>query len=273
MGYYPKKFDIMKVINERYNYLIKLKIEIEKKYSRMPKGKLLVAPGSTKNSFRYYLRETEQDKLGTYLDKSKITEKQKFATKKYLEKLLKNIQSEIVKLEKLQSLNISDSIIDTYLKLNPGVKKLIEPINIDDRLFCDIWKEKSYQGLPFDEKDNTSFYSEKGERMRSKSEVLIANALMRAGIEYKYECPVSRKNGEKLYPDFTILDINRRRTVYWEHLGRMGDASYVMKNIWKLDEYKHIGIYLGINLFITYENGINALGTDEISTIIENIQG
>ena len=267
------RFDILDTVEKRLSYLYDLRDEMEKRYSKFPEGNLHVAPGKSPESFRYYLRESPHDKLGKYLDKSKTLEKQQFATKKYLEKLLKNIQSEITKLEKVQSLNISDSIIDTYLNLNPGVKILIDPVNIDDKLFCDIWKRTPYNGLSFDEKDTSAFYSEKGERMRSKSEVLIANALNRAGLEYKYECPVSRKNGENLYPDFTILDEKRRRIVYWEHLGKMGDTSYVMRNIWKLDEYKHMGIYLGINLYVTYENGTNALGTDDISRTIANIQG
>lgn len=95
--------------------------------------------------------------------------------------------------------------------------------------------------------------------------------LLRKGIPYKYECPITIRNGENLYPDFTILDVKRRRVVYWEHLGRMGDMSYVSRNIWKLDEYKKVGVLLGINLFVTFESGTSPLGTNEILRVINEI--
>ena len=64
----------------------------------------------------------------------------------------------------------------------------------------------------------------------------------------------------------------RRRTVFWEHFGRMGDLTYVSKNIWKLEEYKKVGIYIGINLFITFESNSSPMGTNEPVQIIKHIQ-
>lgn len=258
-----------KNIVERINCLNRLREELTKEYAQMPEGALLVSPGTTKNSYRYYLRENSKDKFGTYLDKSRSADKQKFARKKYLKELLKNIDVEVSKLEKIQKIQVTDSIINTYKSLNPGIKRFVEPIDVDDETYKDMWLQKHYVGLGFDEKDKTSFYSDKGERMRSKSEVLIANALNKANVAYKYECPVTRKNGELLYPDFTILDTKRRRNVYWEHLGKMDDMSYVSRNLWKLEEYKGINIQIGINLFLTHESSMNPLGTKEINNIIQ----
>lgn len=67
---------------------------------------------------------------------------------------------------------------------------------------------------------------EKGERVRSKSEVIIADMLNRKGISYRYEYPVYLKNVGQIYPDFTVLDAIRRREIYWEHLGMMDDPDY-----------------------------------------------
>lgn len=268
-----EKFEIEKKVRERLAYLMRQREIIAKEYEKMDEGDLLVCPGSTKQSFRYYLRKNPQDKRGSYLNKTKAKEKAYFARKKYYKALLKNIDKELLALKSITKHQLSDSIIETYQALNPGVKRLIKPINVDDEEYIKKWKKQTYEGLGFDKKDTTAFYSELGERMRSKSEVLIANALTKSNLPYKYESPVAIKNGTSLYPDFTILDIKRRRTVYWEHLGKMGDVSYVMRNIWKLDEYKKIDIRLGINLFITYESSINALGTDDINRTIESILG
>lgn len=269
--YYPV-FEITKKVNERLEYLKLMEEDIETRLKKFPRGKLYVAPGTTPNAYRYYIRKNPQDKLGEYLDKSKESLRDKLAYKKYYSILQQNVEEEIRKLERIQKLQVADSITETYRKLNPGVKKLINPISVDNSTLEKAWREIPYEGLEFDPSDETEYYSELKERMRSKSEVLIANEMLHNNIPYKYECPITRKNGELLYPDFTILDIKRRRVVYWEHLGRMGDMDYVMKNIWKLDEYKKMGIYLGVNLFLTFESGMKPLGTNEILAVIKEIR-
>lgn len=271
--YYSAEFSVCAALLQRIKYLESMRDEIQKEYAKMPKGSLLVAPGTTSTSFRYYLREETTDKMGTYLNLAQEKTKKKYATKKYYSKLLKEIDNEMVKLKKMISTNSEDSIISTFKKLNPGITKLIAPINIDNETFIKMWLAEEYEGLGFDINDKTSLYSDRNERMRSKSEVLIANALNRRNIPYKYECPLELSNGQKLYPDFTILDVKNRKVKYWEHLGKMGDMAYVARNIWKLDEYKKQNIRLGINLYVTYENGINAIGKEDIEGTIEAIVG
>jgi len=65
----------------------------------------------------------------------------------------------------------------------------------------------------------------RGEAVRSKSEVVIANLLHASGVDYRYEEPLER-DGLTKYPDFTIEDDDTGETYYWEHLGMLSDASY-----------------------------------------------
>lgn len=264
-----KVFDIMEDVNDRLLFLNEQRERLEELLVNLPDGKLLVAPGKSDDSFRYYLRLTPQDKMGVYLHKEDSELKSQLAFKKYATAAVKNISEEIDKLEKVQKLELKDSLIGTYEDLNQGVKQLINPIVVDDETYIKMWKSIPYEGLSFSPDDKTEYYSNLNERMRSKSEVSIANMLLELGTPYKYECPIIRKNGENFYPDFTILDIKRRRIIYLEHLGRMGDSSYIMKNIWKLDEYKKMGIYLGVNLFITFESDISPMGTKEPLKVIK----
>lgn len=266
-----KVFNISNDINNRISYLESSKLKLENILEKLPEGNLLVSPGNTRNSFRYYNRKSPKDKCGEYLTKKDTKLKTKLATKKYIKIALKNISYEIKILNRVQKMKLSDSLVDTYKELNPGIKKLIEPIAVDDETFVKNWLDIPYEGLGFSENDKTEYFSNRGERMRSKSEVAIANYLIDNGIPYKYECPIIRANGEKFYPDFTILDVKRRRIVYWEHFGRMGDMSYVSKNIWKLDEYKKMGINIGINLYISFESEFAPMGSNEPLKIIKEI--
>ncbi len=81
----------------------------------------------------------------------------------------------------------------------------------------------------------------KGLAVRSKSELLIAEALESAGVYFRYEKPLTL-GGQTRYPDFTIEDDISGRTVYWEHLGMLDRADY--RHAWerKLAWYRANGV-------------------------------
>ena len=80
--------------------------------------------------------------------------------------------------------------------------------------------------------------SSKGEPMRSKSEVIIADQLAAAGIDYEYETKFVGLDGTTRLPDFTIVDDDSGRTYYWEHCGMLGDPGYAKKWAAKLEWYR-----------------------------------
>ena len=81
----------------------------------------------------------------------------------------------------------------------------------------------------------------RGEAVRSKSEVIIANLLHAKRIQYLYEAPLEI-DGVTKFPDFTIEDDNTGRTYYWEHLGMLSDESYRKRWHQKLEWLKEHGI-------------------------------
>ena len=64
-----------------------------------------------------------------------------------------------------------------------------------------------------------------GVAVRSKSELLIYEALNQAGYRPEYEKPLTL-GGKTRYPDFTIEDDISGRTIYWEHLGMLEREDY-----------------------------------------------
>jgi len=66
----------------------------------------------------------------------------------------------------------------------------------------------------------------RGESVRSKSEVIIANLLYEAGVDYTYELSFIGNDGKKRYPDFTIEDAESGQLILWEHLGMLKDPNY-----------------------------------------------
>jgi hypothetical protein len=95
--------------------------------------------------------------------------------------------------------------------------------------------------------------TENGELVRSKSEVIIANALRSRDVKYLYEHDLVL--GESVrYPDFTIEDSDSGKTYYWEHLGMLGDPAYDERWARKLTAYRDAGI-------LPHDEGGGAVGT------------
>ena len=93
----------------------------------------------------------------------------------------------------------------------------------------------------------------RGEMVRSKSEVIIANALAAKGVDYAYERPLTI-DGVTKYPDFTIEDMESGQTLYWEHCGMLHVPRYRRRWEEKLDWYRAHRIR-------TQEDGGGAEGT------------
>jgi hypothetical protein len=81
----------------------------------------------------------------------------------------------------------------------------------------------------------------RGDAVRSKSEVIIANLLHAAKIEYHYEIPLEFEGVTK-YPDFTIEDDDAGITYYWEHCGLLHDPAYSRRWEEKEKWYRSNGI-------------------------------
>jgi hypothetical protein len=80
-----------------------------------------------------------------------------------------------------------------------------------------------------------------GLTVRSKSELIIAEALKNAGFTPEYEKALTL-GGKTRYPDFTVEDEIGGRTIYWEHLGILEKDDY--RRAWesKLAWYQANGV-------------------------------
>lgn len=119
----------------------------------------------------------------------------------------------------------------------------------------------------------------RGEAVRSKSEVIIANLLHAKRIDYHYEHPLEL-GGVVKYPDFTIEDDATGVTYYWEHCGMLHDPSYRRRwdekqawyreqDILPLDE----GGGARGTLVVTRDQPDGGIDSTQIAAIIEQIAG
>lgn len=139
-------------------------------------------------------------------------------------------------------------------------------------LFADVFPDYKPQIV----ENDGAFYEDKlihrtarGEMVRSKSEVIIANALFYNDIPYVYE-PDFEVEGHVKKPDFMIEDADLGITWYWEHCGMMDDPKYKKRWLDKKALYKKNGIEEGKNLIVT-EDKNGSIDSEEVQKIIDDL--
>lgn len=157
---------------------------------------------------------------------------------------------------------------DLYNSYQPLRRELIHPVILPDLEYIAKWKSEVYERMGFAD-DFPEYYSNNGVRLRSKSEIIIANALEHYEIPYKYEYPLMLGNQYRVRPDFICLNVTKRKEYVWEHFGMMDNIAYANKNIQKLNTYEECGYLLGNNVIATFESSQQPLTS---SIIINKIK-
>lgn len=135
------------------------------------------------------------------------------------------------------------------------------------RRYTDLFMEPSiieFNGRFFEE--NLIHKTENNELVRSKSEVIVANALYNAGYSYEYEKALVLSDGNTIYPDFTINYFGTE--FYLEHCGMLYNPAYKARWEVKLQKYKDNGL---INqLIVTEDNLDGGIDSKKILEIIKD---
>ena len=240
--------------------------ECEMRLKNAPKGNLRIA--KKKNRFDYYYVNEEENKSGRYLRKKEEGVARKIAQRDYDAVILKYATERLKGIERFMASYEKTNLSNVFNQVNSYRKELVCSSITSDEEFIKQWQNVEYEKKEFE--DNTlKIVTERGECVRSKSEKIIADKLYMLGIPYRYECPIILEGNIKVYPDFTILKMPEREEVYLEHFGMMDDVNYMNTAIYKLNTYERNGIYLGVNLFLTYETGRKPLNVRALDEMIK----
>ena len=239
--------------------------ETKARLENAPEGRLRLS--KSHNHIQYYYC-TEENKSGDYIPKEHVMLAQQLAQKSYDYKILRLAEKRISQIKKIVKDYTDDELENVYLKEHLERQKLIEPIECTWEQRLNEWQAKEYKGKDFQE-GTPIILTEKGERVRSKSEKIMADYFYRNGIEYKYECPLYLKGVGTVYPDFTFLSKKTNEEIYWEHNGRCDDGAYARTMVKKINAYENNGIFPGERLILTYETEQTILNTSKIEQLVK----
>ncbi len=257
---------LLQAITRRKEQLENIILIKNKGLQRPREGKLRVL--KRKNSYQYFLRTDPKDSNGKYLPVKKRKIAVRIAQRDYDERIIVAAEKELkIASDYIEVLKHS-SVADIFESLNPGKQALVTPIYMPDMEFIAAWKSKEYK--PMSITDDIDFCSNRGIRVRSKSELIIANILEQQNVPYRYEYPITLKNIGMVRPDFFCLNVRTRQELIWEHFGMMDNIAYANKNIAKIASYEQSGYYPGKNMIMTFETSQHAISSNIIKAMIEN---
>ena len=249
-------------VRTRYSCLQDYINSLEERLKSFPEGILKVK--SIKSGSYYYYRNGDTIR---YLGKDDTGFIKQLVQKNYVAHAAKVAKQEAHLLQNVISKYPDPAVEDLYDNLPEARRKFATPIFFTDEECAKNWLSIPFTPKPFS-KDAPEYYTARGERVRSKSEVIIADRLFAKGIPYKYECPLMTRNGI-IHPDYTILRLSDRKILYHEHCGKMGDPGYVSDMLDRVDLYAHENIYVGNRLFLTFESENHPFDLSYLDDFIE----
>ena len=267
------------LLEKRLAELQNLLFTKKKSYEKAPQGRIRISQNG--GHPEYYLVTERGSLRGKYLPHSQKTLARQLAQKDYDARLIKLLQKEISALQNYMKQTCNGRAIpELYDSLCSARRSLITPVTLTNEQYAARWQDVSWTGRPF-APDAPYICTAHGERVRSKSEVIIADTLFRYNIPYRYEFPITLKRinsadirrdfgrSVTLYPDFLCLNTRTRTEFYWEHFGLMDSTEYSNNAAGKLRLYTENGILAGRNLIITMETQTEPPSIKALEKLIE----
>ena len=177
---------LLPLLRERIAELSNVEVVLSKKLSRAPTGVLNVSPH--RGGFQYFRVTEKTGRKGEYIPEEKMSLASAISQRDYDAKMLNELQKLRSALEKCVAKYDVSVVENLYAQLHPARRSLVTPLVYPDEDFVARWSAVKYAGRDFDA-DVPVLMTARGERVRSKSEIIIADALFRRGIPYRYEFP------------------------------------------------------------------------------------
>lgn len=234
-----------------------------------PNGNLRICKKKNRKTPEIYLKTGQkgENANGKYLHKEDEEIARRIAQRDYCQTILKEAEKVYKVVKKINDANSLTRISEAFQNLHDNRKKLVTPIIVPDEEYVEKWLRTEYQMMGFEGNDS-ELYTEKGERVRSKSEKILADKFFAMGVPYLYEKPLKLEGYGEIHPDFCVLNVRKRKSFYWEHFGMMDDLEYMEKALKKLDTYAKNGYLVGKNLLCTFETRQRPINMQAVNDMI-----
>lgn len=255
---------LKKILTEEKVRLDAIIQKAKEELQSVPEGYLRISRGKKKP--RYY--QCLDNRNEVYISSKNEELPRQLAQKTYNCQVLKKAEVRLKQISKILEDYSDNEMEELYYSLGDERKKLITPIEPLWEQTVQQWLQMPYQGKEFLE-NTPVILTNRGMRVRSKSEKNIADYFDQHGVPYKYECPLYLEGYGIIYPDFTVMSSKTGKVVYWEHFGKMDDPTYARKTVKKINVYERNGFFQGEGLIMTYETEHSVLNVRTIERLVK----
>lgn len=246
--------------------------QAEKSLRSKPPGILVAQSGYS--TPQYYVKKEHSDAHGQYISKKEISYISALAQKDYDLRFLKAAKAQAHLLLRLQKYGAERSayplfqaLANVYSSLPASRRSLVTPYVLPDDLFVKEWLGQPRPKSRFSP-DDPMIFTERGERVRSKSEKMIADKLHLLHIPYIYEKPARIAIAGPVDTDFTLLDLKERQDIRMEHFGMMERLKYLKRALNKNEGYQLSGYTLGDRFLCTFESDSHVLNMQHFEAML-----
>ena len=167
-----------------------------------PEGTLRI--GKSQGYPQYYHCKNGTSHNGVYLPKKEIELARQLAQKSYNEKILRYAEKTYIKISGLLKDYEDDKMEQILFSEHPERQKLISPVEATFQQKLEHWKSQPYVCKAFSE-DAPVIMTNKGLRVRSKSEKIMADYFDSIPLAFKYECPLHLEPYGTIYPGDNLI--------------------------------------------------------------------
>lgn len=253
-------------MQDKKKELEELLSKVKERISQAPCGTLRISQRG--QYLQYYHRTEPKDTKGKYIKKSDMDLVKELAQKDYDQKIVIEIKQQLEVINNCLEKYHPEGIERVYKDLHQLRKPLVHSVFRSDEEYAQVWRNMDYEKKAFAD-GYPEYYTDAGERVRSKSEIIIANKLLKMGVAYRYEYPIRFISGHIVHPDFYCLNIRTRKEFAWEHFGMMDNQEYANNAIRRIEEYRKNGYWFGKNLIATFETLSRPINVNTVEQTIK----
>lgn len=258
--------ELNKILESEEHIYKKIKSMIESRLEFYPNGKLKIKKSNGKTYYANTFYNENLSKSECYIGKKNINLIKSLAQKGYEISILSLIDNNLRAIEAFKKRYNFNGVESAYSNLSLERQQLVKPVLLTPQQKHAIWKARDYENKEFINEEKL-IYTLKNERVRSKSEKILADLFNHMGIDYKYEKALRLSNSLTIYPDFTFLSPDGDREIYWEHLGMIDKADYILQAVERIETYHSHGIFLGDQLLLSFEGNKHLINLSYVKKV------
>lgn len=270
--------DLKSILNGELKMLEHIERDCRSKLEELPEGTIYAS--KNKNMNQYY-RKINDNQKKVYIRKQEKELISGLVQREYSKKIIKVVEKQGKDIKRLLANYNEDEIVNIYINMPFEKRKYVKAYQLPEDEYVKKWvEEQNNIKIMLDRKypnkhslesedDEYDIITEKGEIVRSKSEKIIADKLYKMRIPYVYEVPIVLKGWGCVRPDFTVLNVKKRKTYRWEHFGKIDDKEYSVSVVDKINKFEKNGLFIGKQIIATFESGMQPLSVKNIERKIE----